>query len=207
LELIEQDKSPSQLIIKGNTIKKHIAFTYDCGFDDSETATILDVLQEHHIKCTFFITGFWALNFPELTQRIAAEGHEIGNHSFEHPDMRNISYDDMIKTVKEGEEAILGVTGARPDLFRHPFGHWNDEVLRAVGEAGYKYSIYWSIDTIDWKLPSMQTIVNRILKNAVNGDIVLLHIAGNNTTAATDKAVENLKARGFSFVTVSEILK
>jgi len=206
VRVIKHDKAPSVLIAHGNTDKKQIAFTYDCGLEDSETAAILDVLHKHHIKCTFFITGLWARKFSELTLRMAAEGHEIGNHSFAHPDMTKISYVAMLKTIKEGEEAILSVSGIKTELFRHPFGHWNDEVLKAVGEAGYKHSIYWSIDTLDWQLPSMQTIVNRILKDAANGDIALLHVAGNNTAAATDKAVENLKARGFKFVTISEIL-
>lgn len=204
---IKLDKAPSVLVVHGNADKQQIAFTYDCGLEDAETATILDVLYKHRIKCTFFITGLWARKFPELTLRMAGEGHEIGNHSLAHPDMTKISYVEMIQTIKEGEEAIFSVSGIKPELFRHPFGHWNDEVLKAVGEAGYQYSIYWSIDTLDWQLPSVQTIVNRILKHAANGDIVLLHVAGHNTTAATDKAVENLKARGFKFVTISEILE
>lgn len=207
MNLLNIDKSPSRLIIKGNTTKKEIAFTYDSGLDDLETAKILDVLKKHQIRCTFFITGLCALKFPDLAKRIAAECHEIGNHSFDHPDMRYISYKEMIKTIMEGEEAIQCITGVKTDLFRHPYGHWNNEVLKAVGEAGYKYSIYWSIDTLDWKLPPMQSIVNTILKNAANGDIVLMHVAGNNTAAATDRAVENLKARGFKFVTVSELIE
>lgn len=206
MDLREHHKAPSVLIVHGNTSRRQIAFTYDCGLENAEAAAILDVLRKHQIKCTFFITGFWAQRFPELTMRMAAEGHEIGNHSFDHPDMTKISYDEMLNTIKAGEAAISSVIGVKPFLFRHPFGHWNAEVLKAVGEAGYKYSIYWSIDTLDWQLPSMQTIVNRILKNAVNGDIVLLHVAGNKTAEATDKAVENLKARGFHLVTVRELL-
>lgn len=207
MNTLPSNTASSLLIVHGNTAKKHLAFTYDTGVDDSETITILNVLRKHHIKCTFFTTGFWVNKFPQLAKAIVHQGHEIGNHSFDHPDMRYISYQEMIRTVINGETAIKNITGVKTRLFRPPFGHWDDQVLRAVGEAGYPYSIYWSIDTIDWKLPPMQVIVNRILKKANNGDIVLMHVAGNDTATATDKAIENLEARGFTLVTVSEILK
>lgn len=199
--------SDSLLIINGNTTKKQIAFTYDSGFEDTETSVILDILKKHKIKCTFFLTGFWVEKFPNLAKRIASEGHEIGNHSYKHPDMVKISHDQIIKSITDGENVIKKVIGINPrPLFREPYGSWNKNVLKAVGEAGYRYSIYWSLDTIDWQLPPTQVIVNRILKKAKNGDIVLMHVAGSNTAAATDIAIENLKARGFEFVTVSELL-
>lgn len=202
-----QSISPSVLICHGNTDKRQIALTYDTGFEDSETTEILKVLKKYQIRCTFFMTGFWVNKFPKLANKIVSEGHEIGNHSFDHPDMRKIPYNDMIKTIIDGEKAIKNITGIRTTLFREPFGHWNDEVLKAVGEAGYKYSIYWSIDPIDWALPPMQVIVNKILSKAKNGGIVLMHIAGNNTAAATDRIIENLEARKYKLVTVSKILK
>ncbi len=207
MNMIRDNESPSILIKHGNINKKQISFTYDTGTKDSETSEILNVLKKHNVKCTFFTTGVWANKFPALVNRIVSEGHEIANHSLDHPDMTQISYSDMLKTVIEGEKAIKAVTGIKTTLFRHPFGHWNTEVLKAVGEAGYKYSIYWSIDTLDWTLPPMQSIVNRILKNPKNGDIVLMHIAGNNTAEATDRAIGNLEARQYKLVTVSTILK
>lgn len=199
--------TPSKLIVHGNTSKKHIAFTYDTGFEDTETSVILDILKKFNIKCTFFVTGYWVERFPELANRIVREGHEIGNHSYKHPDMRKISYEAMLKTIADGEDAIKRITGVNPrPLFRHPYGEWNDEVLKTVGEGGYEYSIYWSIDTIDWQLPPKELIVERILKKAKNGDIVLMHVAGNNTAAATEIAIQELKNRGFEFVKISEIL-
>ncbi len=205
---IQAQNPPSHLVRQGNTSKQQISFTYDTGFEDSETSAILDVLAAEQIKCTFFVTGFWVEHFPELAQRIHREGHEIGNHSYEHPDMKDISYQEMLRTIQQGEEAIRRVIGVDPrPLFRHPFGSWNDAVLQAVGEAGYPYSIYWSIDTIDWQLPPVHIIVDRIVRRASNGDIVLLHVAGDNTAVASQIAIRQLKARGFQFVTVSEIMK
>ncbi|MCY6485384.1 polysaccharide deacetylase family protein [Clostridium aestuarii] len=199
---------PSTLIINANTNHKQIAFTYDSGFEDNETYQILDVLKKHKVKATFFLTGIWVEKFPEVAKRIAYEGHEIGNHSYDHPDMVNISHDEIVKNILKGEDAIKKIIGVTPcPLFREPFGSWNKKVFKAVGAAGYKYSIYWSIDTIDWQHPTTRVIVNRILRKAQGGDIVLMHISGNHTAEATDIAIRNLKAFGFKFVTVGELLK
>lgn len=205
--MTDPNRCSSKLIVRGNISKKQIALTYDTGFEDSETSSILDVLKKHNVKCTFFTTGVWAKKFPELINRIVSEGHELGNHTLDHPDMTKISYSDMIRTVVSGEKAIEEVSGIKTTLFRQPYGHFNKEVLKAVGEVGYRYSIYWTIDTIDWELPPVQTIVNRILGKLKNGAIVLMHIAGNNTAQATDRVIINLEARGYKIVTISEIMK
>ena len=121
--------------------------------------------------------------------------------------MVKVSDDVIIKSIIDGENAIKRVLGINPrPLFREPYGSWNENVLKVVGEVGYKYSIYWSLDTIDWQLPPTQVILDRILKRAKNGDIVLMHLSANNTAVATDIAIENLEARGFKFVKVSDIL-
>lgn len=200
--------NPSTLILNGNRKYKQISFTYDSGSEDSETSEILDVLKKHNVKATFFLTGIWVEKFSDLAQRIYYEGHEIGNHSYDHPNMVDLSHDEIINNILKGEETIKKIIGVNPrPLFREPFGAWNKEVFQAVGDAGYKYSIYWSIDTIDWKLPSTRVIVNRILRKAKNGDIVLMHLSGNSTAQATDIAIKNLKFFGFKFVTVGELLQ
>lgn len=199
---------PSTLIAKVNTNDKQIAFTYDSGFEDNETYQILNILKKHKVKATFFLTGVWVEKFSELAKSIAYEGHEIGNHSYDHPDMVNISHDEIVENILKGENAIKKIIGIDPHpLFREPFGSWNKKVFKAVGAAGYKYSIYWSIDTIDWQHPSTRVIVNRILRKAKGGDIALMHVDGNHTAEATDIAIRNLRATGFRFVTIGELLK
>lgn len=199
---------PSQLIINGDANSKNIAFTFDAGLEDNQTSIILDILKKHNIKATFFLTGVWVELFPELARRIAMEGHEIGNHSYKHPDMTKISHDEILESIIKGEEVIKKVTGVDPrPLFREPFGHWNENVFKAVGDAGYKYSIYWSIDTIDWQMPPVRVIVNRILRKVKGGDIVLMHIATNTTAEAVDIAITNLNAFGYKFVKVSQLLE
>lgn len=197
----------SRLVIRGNRALPYIALTYDAGAGDSETDAILSVLSRHRIPSTFFLTGIWAERFPDLAVRMVREGHEIGNHSYAHPDMSKITHDEMLETVLQGEHAIEQVTGVNPKpLFRQPFGSFNDEILCAVGEAGYPYSIYWDVDPVDWKSPPLRVIVNRILYKTENGSIILLHLDGNCAAKATDYVIRNLKTRGFQFVKISELI-
>lgn len=199
----------SNLILHGNLNSNKIALTYDC--DELEyiyISEILNALNKHNIKATFFITGQWAQKFSELAKRIASEGHQIGNHSYEHPDITTISYDEIKQSIIKAEETIKKITGVNPrPFFRPPYGSWNNLSLKALGEVGYLYTIYWSIDTEDWQQPSTKLIVKRIFKNVKGGNIILMHSHGKNTASATDFTVETLKTFGFKFVTVSEILK
>lgn len=197
----------SRLIVSGNTNIKLISFTYDCAFEEGITLKLLNVLEKHEVKATFFLTGLWAENYPELAKLIVSKGHEIGNHSYNHPDMTKISRQEIRQDIIKAEEIIRKATeiDTRP-LFRPPYGAFNKKVLRVVGTTGYKYSIYWNIDTIDWKNPPTKVIVSRILEKANSGDIVLLHIDGKNSLEATEIAIKKLKARNFEFVTISELL-
>jgi peptidoglycan/xylan/chitin deacetylase (PgdA/CDA1 family) len=204
----ESISKPSKLIIRGDENHKQIVFSYDAGFNDNETSQILYILKKYNVKATFFLTGLWVEKFPQLARLIAYEGHEIGNHSYDHPDMVTLSHDEIVKNILKGGEVIKRITGVDPcPLFREPFGSWNKKVFKAVGAAGYKYSIYWSIDTIDWQHPSTRVMVNRILRKAKGGEIVLMHIDGNHTAEVSDIAIRNLKAAGFKFLTVGELLE
>ncbi len=199
----------SNLILHGNLNSNKIALTYDCDeLEHVYISEILNALKKHNIKSTFFITGHWAQKFSELAKRIASEGHQIGNHSYEHPDITTISYDEIKQSIIKAEETIKKITGVNPrPFFRPPYGSWSNLALKALGEAGYLYTIYWSIDTQDWQQPSTKLIVKRIFENVKGGHIILMHSHGKNTAAATDFTVETLKTFGLKFVTISELLK
>jgi peptidoglycan/xylan/chitin deacetylase (PgdA/CDA1 family) len=196
----------SVIISHGNLHKKEIALTFDAG-SDAIGIGILDVLKKHYIKATFFLTGSWAAKFPNYAKRIAEEGHEIGNHTYSHPDATktntNIFNEDMIKA----EEAIMKATGISPrPFFRFPYGSSTTAALKELGESGYPYSIHWSLDSIDWQQPSVEVIISRIQTGASNGDIILMHIGGINTAEAVDKVIPILKVMGYELVTVGELL-
>ncbi|OOR09242.1 hypothetical protein BW897_28870 [Bacillus cereus] len=197
----------SIFVATGNILHKKIALTFDAGGDE-DGAAILKVLKQYHTISTFFLTGQWVEKFPSIAQSIVTDGHEIGNHTYSHPDLTKLSHAEIIKEISLGEQIIkreLGVN-TRP-LFRQPFGYGNKEVLRATKFAGFNYSIHWSLDTLDWKQPSVEFIVQRILNNVRNGDIILMHLLGLQTGKALEIVIPELKSRGFQLVTVSDLLK
>lgn len=200
--------APSALIVCGNKNYKKIAFTYDAGGDVARGKEVLDVLKYHGVKSTFFLTGKWVEQFPDLAKQIAVAGHEIGNHSFSHPDFTQLTSDEILQQITDCDTSIARIIGKPASrLFRPPFGAYNKRVLHTISDAGYKYTIYWSLDTLDWKQLSAEEILGRILNNVQNGDIVLMHIAGDNTAIVTDQAISELKRRDYKLVTVTELLK
>ncbi|WP_203555123.1 polysaccharide deacetylase family protein [Bacillus sp. B15-48] len=197
----------STLISHGNLSKKQIALTFDAG-SDAVGIRILDVLEKYDVNATFFLTGKWVEMFPTYAKRIVASGHDIGNHSYSHPDAVTTESNTFKQDIIKAEQAIIHVTGKSPrPYFRFPYGSYNSNSLKTVGEVGYSHSIHWSLDTIDWQQPETSVIVNRILQNASNGDIILMHIGGKNTPEAVDQVIPKLNEKGFQLVTLSEMFK
>ncbi|PAE42426.1 polysaccharide deacetylase family protein [Bacillus sp. 7884-1] len=196
----------SVIISNGSLQQKEIALTFDAGSDAIGIA-ILDVLKKHNVKATFFLTGSWADKFPSYAKKMAVDGHDIGNHTYSHPDSVNTNTNIFVQDIIKAEEAIKRATGVTPrPYFRFPFGSYNAAALKAVGSAGYPYSIQWTIDTIDWQQPSVEVIISRIQSGASNGDIILMHIGGINTPEAVDRVIPILKSMGYNLVTLTELL-
>ncbi|MEH7110036.1 polysaccharide deacetylase family protein [Bacillus sp. JJ1764] len=196
----------SKLIYNGNSKQKEIALTFDAG-SDAAGISILDILGKYNIKATFFLTGKWVEKFPEYAKKIVADGHEIGNHTYSHPDAVKTTSEAFKADIIKAEQIIKNITGKTPrPYFRFPYGSFNDAALKTVGEAGYPYSIQWSIDTIDWRQPSVEEIVSRIEEGASNGDIILMHIGGIHTPEAVNKIIPILQEKGYKIVTLTEVL-
>ena len=201
--------SSSQLITKGSTSSKVVALTFDDGDDGANIQGILAILAANNIRSTFFITGKAAEDHPSLISAITNAGHEIGNHSYSHPDFTTISYSTMQSQLSTTENIISGITGrSTKPYFRPPFGAYNSSVLQAVGDAGYTKTIYWTIDTIDWDGRSTYAIYSKVLSNATPGAIVLMHTGSGapNTKYALQQMIDGLRDMGYSFGTVSDVL-
>lgn len=198
--------APSVIINNGSLQQKEIALTFDAG-SDAIGIGVLDVLKKHNVKATFFLTGSWADKFPSYAKRIVVDGHDIGNHTYSHPDAVKTNSTIFVQDIIKAEEAIKRATGVTPrPYFRFPFGSYNADALKTVGGAGYPYSIHWTLDTIDWQQPSVEVIVSRIRSGASNGDIILMHIGGINTPAAVDQVIPLLKGMGYNLVTLTQLL-
>ncbi|WP_082423300.1 polysaccharide deacetylase family protein [Paenibacillus dakarensis] len=192
------------------TTNKVIALTFDDGPDDTSTANILDLLKQYDAKATFFVVGNRVERYPEIVKRELAEGHEIGNHSFSHPSFERINSQKMMTELAKTQEAILHATGHNTELFRPPGGSYNEAIVQHCRKSGLLMILWsWHQDTLDWRKPGVERIVNKVLKNAHNGDIVLMHdfVADSTQTYDALKIIlPELKKRGYSFVTISDLL-
>lgn len=188
-----------------DTDEKKIAFTFDAAWGNEDTHALREIFDRYGIPVTFFVTGGWAESFPESVKELHDAGHDIMNHSDTHPHMSKMSPEEIAADVAECSRKIEAVTGVRPDLFRPPYGDYNDTLIRTVRENGYQ-SIQWDVDSLDWKDISPQEIKARVLKNARPGSIVLFHNGAKNTPEALPAIIEALKEQGYTFVKVSDLI-
>ena len=203
-------KDDEEVFIKnGSREKKLIALTFDDGPHPKETDKVLDVLNKYNIKATFFIAGKHAKWYTNPLIRASKEGHEIGNHTFNHPDISNLSLSKIEEEIVKCEDTLVEITGKKPTLFRPPYGSYKRSDLEEVAKKhDYKIILWTTIDARDWENPPASTIASTIIDKAKNGDIILLHdYATNNTVEALDRIIPAMQKRGFQFVTVSELLE
>lgn len=203
-----QVKYPDIMLYKANTDRKVIALTFDDGPDLRFTPYVLDVLNMYDVKATFFLIGTRVEKYPEVAKRIRKEGHQIGNHTYVHPDLSKTK--NLFMEVKKGEEIFKSVIDVKTHLFRAPYGALNENQVEKLGESGYK-GIGWSIDSEDWKSLSAEKIKQNVLNRVHPGAIVLMHSAGNwtqdlsGTAEALKDIIPELLERGYEFVTIDEL--
>ena len=184
----------------------YIAMTFDDGPSATLTPKLLDLLAARHIKVTFFVIGENVAEHPEIVARAAREGHEIGNHSWSHPNFAKMSQEGVRSQLQRTDDAIKNATGKRPTLMRPPYGSLTDREKHWIhDEFGYQI-ILWDVDPYDWKRPGPAVVRNRILKETRPGSIVLSHDIHPGTIEAMPSTLDALEAKGFKFVTVSELI-
>src|SRR5213596_947914 len=185
----------------------YIAITFDDGPSATLTPKLLDLLAAHHIKTTFFVIGENVAEHPDIVARAAREGHEIGNHSWSHPNFAKMSEEGVRSQLRRTDDAIKSATGFRPTLLRPPYGSITAREKRWIhGECGYQI-ILWYVDPYDWKRPGPAVVRSRILKETQPGSIVLSHDIHPGTIEAMPSTFDALEAKGFKFVTVSELIR
>jgi polysaccharide deacetylase family sporulation protein PdaB len=187
------------------TDQQRVAFSFDAAWGAERTPVLLDLLDKHGVKTTFFLVSFWVEDYPELAREISDRGHEIGLHSTTHPHLNSLDPDDIRRELAENYRLINKVTGQKPWLFRPPFGEYSNKVLEAAEKEGLT-TIQWSLDSLDWKELSAEAIIERILAGVKPGDIILFHNNGKNTPAAVDVILSRLRNEGYTIVPVSELI-
>jgi len=189
-----------------NVDGQYIALTFDDGPHATLTPKLLDILKEKGVKATFYVLGQCVVANPEVLQRAAAEGHEIGNHSFDHKAFTKAGGAGVASEVNQTSEAIEKLTGKKPVTVRPPYGSTNSSITKRLNEEFGLKVVMWDVDPLDWKYRNASRVTSEILNNTKAGSIVLAHDIHPTTVAAMPDAIDGLLAKGFKFVTVSELI-
>lgn len=199
--------TPAKEYVRIPTKEKIVALTFDAAYDPAPLEDILAALSAADADATFFLTGEFIRDFPSETKQIVAAGHPIGNHSYSHPDFTEISDAKVRDQLQRTAAAIekIGADDPRP-LFRPPYGARDKRVLRLLASEGY-VSVYWTIDTLDWKPErTAQQIRDTVLNKLEPGAIVLMHVGGKQTAKILPELLDEIEARGYRFVDLREAL-
>lgn len=182
-----------------------IAISFDCAWGVDSTDEILKHLAEKKVRATFFTVQFWAEKYPEYLKKVNAAGHEVGTHSATHSYMSKLGEDEIKAEFESSCNAIEKVTGKKVTLFRPPYGDYDDLLIDTSNAAGL-YPIQWDVDSLDWKDLSASDIAERIVSRTKSGSIILCHNNGLHTAEALPIVIDKLRAKGFEFVPIGELI-
>jgi peptidoglycan/xylan/chitin deacetylase (PgdA/CDA1 family) len=191
---------------QANVDGPYIAMTFDDGPSPETTPRLLDILKQRNIKATFFMIGQNVERNPEIVKRILAEGHEIGNHSWTHPQLAKLSDDRVTEEITKTQNAIKSAAGYTPTLLRPPYGSITARQKEWIESQFGLSVILWSVDPFDWKRPGASVIEQRILAGAQPGAIILSHDIHKQTVDSMPATLDALAAKGYKFVTVSQLI-
>ncbi len=184
---------------------KKVAITFDCAWGTEYTDQILKALEVSEVKATFFTVEFWTEKYGDFVKKISDAGHTVGTHSSTHSYMSKQNAEDIKKELTASSEAIEKITGKKVELFRAPYGDYDDELIKTASSLGY-YTIQWDVDSLDWKDLSASDIAMRVINGVKSGSIILMHNNGLHTAEAVPIILETLKNKGYTFVTVDELI-
>ncbi|MBR5308137.1 MAG: polysaccharide deacetylase family protein [Clostridia bacterium] len=200
----------SNVIVANRNAGKQVALTFDDGPSGNYTPMILDILAENGVKGTFFVVGRNAERYPMILKRIHSEGHEIGNHTYSHPDMKKLTPEQLDEEISRTGKAVSDIVGVSPVLFRPPGGYLSNDIVDKITSNSCKTVLWsWRQDTMDWKCPDVEKVVETVLSNIRDGDIILFHDFNpgkSPTPEALKIIIPELLGRGYEFVTVSELV-
>jgi peptidoglycan-N-acetylglucosamine deacetylase len=184
----------------------YVAMTFDDGPSAANTPRLLDMLKQRNIKATFFLIGQNVAANPDIVRRILAEGHEIGNHTWTHPQLSKLGDDRVTTEIAKTQEAIKEASGFTPTLLRPPYGAITPRQREWIENQFGLSVILWSVDPLDWKRPGPSVVTQRILSQARPGAIILSHDIHKQTIDAMPATLDGLIAKGYKFATVSQLI-
>lgn len=189
------------------TGKAAVALTFETAWADDDLEKILEVLKEEEVRASFFMTGEWSERHPELVRKIRSGGHDLGNLSWTHRSMTGLAEEEKEEEIRLTEETLFKITGKRPDLFRPPYGNYDDGLIRTAKAMGYE-TVTWSIDTKDWKDYGKQAILKEVLSGTAlnNGAVIRAHTGTTYMAEALRPLIRRVQERGFVWEPLSELI-
>ncbi|NGQ97224.1 polysaccharide deacetylase family sporulation protein PdaB [Brevibacillus sp. SYP-B805] len=197
-----------QAIFKVDTQEKKVALTFDISWGETRAVPILDILKEKKVrKATFFLSSPWSQRHPDIVKRIMEDGHEIGSHGHKHDNYSKYSDDEIRSQIGKAHTILTELTGKKPHLIRLPNGDFDKRLLKIAADMGYTV-IQWDTDSRDWTNPGVDAIIQNVVSKAHPGDIILMHASDSckQTHLALPTIIDKLRAEGYEFVTVSELI-
>jgi peptidoglycan-N-acetylglucosamine deacetylase len=184
----------------------YVALTFDDGPHSVNTPRLLNILRDRNVKATFYVIGKSVDLHPGIVRRTVAEGHEIGNHTYNHPKLSSMSMTAVNQELKRTEESIARACGVTPKTMRPPYGALLQTQRQSIYDSFGYPTIMWSVDPLDWRRPGASVVTSRILSGTTQGGIILLHDLHASSVDAVPGVIDGLLRKGFRFVTVSQLL-
>ena len=177
----------------------------NCDWNADDIDSILETLKNNNVHITFFMVGDWVDKYPEAVKKINEAGHEIGSHSNTHPHVNKLSAEKNLEEINLSVAKIQKITGQKTNIYRAPYGEYNNTVIKTAEENGY-YTIQWNLDTLDYKGLTGEQMWNRLKNKLENGAIILSHNGTKHTADSLDILIKNIKSRGYEIITVSQLI-
>ncbi|MFD1037937.1 polysaccharide deacetylase family protein [Virgibacillus byunsanensis] len=201
---ITMDDLPASPIYRGHPEKEMVSFLINVSWGEEHIPHMLNVLKKHKIKATFFIEGKWAKEHSDYVKMIDEQGHVIGNHAYNHPDMARLSEQEIVNQIKQTNEILEAITDRTPKWFAPPSGSFKDQVVDTASDLEME-TILWSVDTIDWKNPSVSVMMNQVIRKIHPGAMILMHPTPS-IVQGLEPLILNIKENGYKIGSVNSLL-
>lgn len=206
IQAVQTAYVPKVPIYSVPTPDKQVALTFDCAWDIDHTTEYIEILNNHQIEATFFVTSEWAKKYTNGVKQISQSGYEIGSLGNTYERIPQLSQADMMTNLKQCNETLKKITGKVPVLFRPPYGDYNTLLLDTVNTLGMQ-TVQWDIDSFDQHNITPQEIADKIIKEAKSGSIIILHNSSDLTLEALPYVIQMLQSEGYEIVSVSELMR
>lgn len=195
----------SGVIYRVETDRKAVSLTFDVVWMPAETGEILDTLDRYQLSATFFLTGNWVRRNPDLAREIILRGHEIGQHTFSHQRLPELSDNELAREFEQMEKALHDELNVTTELFRPPYGEIDERVRDFAAARGYT-TVLWSVDPHDWLNPGVELLARNVLQKVHPGAIILLHTSASQLPESLPAIIEGLRAKGYAILPLSALL-